>query len=95
MAEVRPATSYTPQIQCDFLSPLYACRKARVRQAFLHFDKEHRGYVTYDQTTEILRNLLGFPEAKCRTVTETYDKNKDGKIDYKEFIEFYSMLEEE
>ncbi len=70
-------------------------RKSKIRQAFRHFDMEGKGYVTYKEAEQILQGLLGFSSEKCKTTIEAYDKNKDGKIDYEEFLEFYSMLEEE
>ena len=51
--------------------------------------------MTLEQAQEILQGLLGFSEQKCTQTIEMYDKNGDGKIDYEEFLEFYSMLEEE
>ena len=70
-------------------------RKDRVRQTFRKFDTDEKGFVTLDQAKEILEGLLGFSPEKCGQTIEMYDKNHDGKIDYEEFLEFYSMLEEE
>lgn len=44
---------------------------------------------------QILRELLGYSEEKCRQAIKMYDKNKDGNIDYEEFIDFYAMVEHE
>ncbi|KAK2168878.1 hypothetical protein LSH36_13g01000 [Paralvinella palmiformis] len=69
--------------------------KGRIRAAFQLFDKEQQGYVTLEQACQILQGYLGFSKAKANDTIQLYDKNKDGKIDYEEFLEFFSMIEEE
>jgi len=70
-------------------------KKAKIREAFRHFDKEHAGSVKNEHAAEIMQGMLGFSESRSQKALEIYDKNKDGRIDYEEFLEFYSMLEEE
>merc|ERR1712004_121500 len=70
-------------------------KKAKIREAFRHFDKEHAGSVRNEDAAEIMQGMLGFSESRCQRALAIYDKNQDGKIDYEEFLEFYSMLEEE
>ena len=43
----------------------------------------------------ILGSLMSFPSERCKKTIELYDKNNDGHIDYEEFLQFYSMMEEE
>lgn len=69
--------------------------KAKIHQAFQDFDEDGLGFVTNDRAREILSELLGFSEEKSRKTIEMYDRNKDGNIDYEEFIDFYSMIEQE
>ena len=70
-------------------------RKSQIRQSFQRFDRDGCGYVSLGQAQHILMDLLGFSEQKCQDAIETYDKDHNGKIDYEEFVEFFSMVEEE
>ena len=79
-------------LQWSTYSPL---RKAKIRKAFQHFDKDRKGYVSNEEAEQILQGMLGFSHERCKKAIETLDKNQDGKIDYEEFLGFYSMLEEE
>lgn len=69
--------------------------KAKIHQAFQDFDEDGLGFVTNDRARQILSELLGFSEEKSEKTVETFDRNKDGNIDYEEFIDFYSMIEQE
>ena len=62
---------------------------------FRRFDTTGQGYVTFSQAQSVLEDMLGFSSKKCARTIQAYDKNKDGKIDYEEFMEFYTMMEEE
>ena len=62
---------------------------------FRRFDTEGNGYVSFAQAQNVLEDMLGFSSEKCAKTIEAYDKNGDGKIDYEEFMEFYTMMEEE
>ena len=70
-------------------------RKARIRETFKKFDANEVGNVSNVDAEIILGQLMGFSKEKCKATIESYDKNKDGNIDYEEFVEFYSLLEEE
>ncbi|ELT90122.1 hypothetical protein CAPTEDRAFT_218741 [Capitella teleta] len=70
-------------------------RKTRVKEMFRKFDLEGEGSVSFEQAQNVLENMLGFSSEKCRRTIEDYDKDKDGKIDYEEFAEFYTMMEQE
>ena len=70
-------------------------RKARIRETFRKFDPNDVGFVSNEDAQLILGSLMGFSYERCRKTIELYDKNGDGKIDYEEFLEFYSMMEEE
>lgn len=62
---------------------------------FRKFDAASNGYVTFDQAQRVLEDMLGFSPEKCTRTMEAIDKDRDGKIDYEEFTEFYTMMEEE
>lgn len=70
-------------------------RKEKIRKAFKKFDEGGHGYVSDEHARQILQDYLGFSEQKSLKAIETYDKNKDGRIDYEEFLEFFTMMEEE
>jgi len=69
--------------------------KAKIHQAFQDFDEDGLGFVANDRARYILSELLGFSEERSKKTVEMFDKNKDGNIDYEEFIDFYSMIEQE
>lgn len=69
--------------------------KAKIHQAFQDFDEDGFGYVPNARAEQILGELLGYSKEKCRQAIEMFDKNKDGNIDYEEFIDFYAMVEQE
>ena len=66
-----------------------------MHQMFQKLDEDDLGYLTSYQSVQLLGDILGFSDAQSRTAFQTYDKNNDEKIDYDEFIDFYSMIEEE
>lgn len=69
--------------------------RAKVRQAFEEFDEDRVGFATNCRAANILSGILGFSEERSIEIVEKYDMNKDGKIDFEEFIDFYSMIEQE
>ena len=66
-----------------------------IRQTFKKFDEDGDGFVTSKQARHVLQDVLGFSAQKSETTMATYDRKNDGKIVYEDFIEFYSMVEEE
>ena len=110
MATIRAPNGYGPQnaqphtppkcwpsdtrvLICMLIVTLY--RKGRIRGAFQRFDKDKQGSVSLEQACDILQGYLGFSETKAKQTVDVHDKNKDGRIDYEEFLEFFSMMEEE
>jgi len=70
-------------------------KKARIRKTFHHFDADMKGHVSIADAEQIMKGMLGFSDERCRKAIELYDRNKEGKIIYEDFVGFYTMLEEE
>jgi len=70
-------------------------KKAKIRGAFHHFDSNCNGYVANADAEELMKNMLGFTDERCKSTIEICDKDKDGNINFEEFIDFYAILEEE
>ena len=57
-------------------------------QAFNAVDKDRNGFITIDEFQSILHNHRIFASSKdLQSLMEKYDKNKDGRVSYSEFIE--------
>lgn len=58
--------------------------------AFEMFDRNHDGTLTINEFKHILMDLgEKFSEEEVNEIIEDIDLNKDGKIDYKEFVHFW------
>ena len=58
--------------------------------AFEIFDRNHNGTLTINEFKHILMDLgEKFSEEEVNEIIEDIDLNKDGKIDYKEFVHFW------
>ena len=60
-----------------------------VREAFDLFDENKDGFIDAEEVQKVLCEL-GFmeaSEAECKAMIRTYDKDKDGRINFKEFVE--------
>ncbi|KAK3141809.1 hypothetical protein QOZ80_4BG0338570 [Eleusine coracana subsp. coracana] len=55
--------------------------------AFQHFDKDSSGYITRDELEQAMAEYGMGDEASIKQVLDEVDKDKDGKIDYEEFVE--------
>ncbi|KAL6882635.1 hypothetical protein ACP4OV_011325 [Aristida adscensionis] len=56
-------------------------------RAFQHFDKDNSGYITRDELEQAMAEYGMGDEASIKEVLDEVDKDKDGRIDYEEFVE--------
>ncbi|XP_040379075.1 calcium-dependent protein kinase 12 [Oryza brachyantha] len=56
-------------------------------RAFQHFDKDNSGYITRDELEQAMEEYGMSDEANIKQVLDEVDKDKDGRIDYEEFVE--------
>ncbi|XP_062226422.1 calcium-dependent protein kinase 12-like isoform X1 [Phragmites australis] len=55
--------------------------------AFQHFDKDNSGYITRDELEQAMAEYGMGDEASIKEVLDEVDKDKDGRINYEEFVE--------
>ncbi|KAK8449385.1 hypothetical protein SEVIR_7G209500v4 [Setaria viridis] len=56
-------------------------------RAFQYFDKDDSGYITRDELEQAMAEYGMGDEASIKQVLDEVDKDKDGNIDYEEFVE--------
>lgn len=57
------------------------------RAAFAVFDRDGDGFVGADELGSVLRSLGFAPgDAECRRMIDAYDEDRDGRIDFREFL---------
>lgn len=56
-------------------------------RAFQYFDKDNSGYITRDELEQAMAEYGMSDEANIKEVLDEVDKDKDGRIDYEEFVE--------
>lgn len=59
--------------------------------AFRAFDRNGDGFVDAGELGSVLRSLgftTGVAAAECQRMIDAYDENKDGRIDFQEFLNF-------
>ena len=61
-------------------------KKERLYEAFCNFDKDNNGHITKEELLKVLKAEKG-QEEEVEKYIKAVDKNGDGKIDYKEFLE--------
>ena len=62
-------------------------KEEKLYEAFSAFDKDHNGKITKEELTAVLR-LESANDSYVSELIKNADKNGDGVIDYKEFLEF-------
>ena len=66
-------------------------QKAReVRESFVYFDRDHNGFIVFDEFTELLRVIS--PESTVQQAAEGFsiiDTDSDGHIGLEEFIAWW------
>lgn len=59
--------------------------------AFTLFDKDKNGYISIDEFRSILQMVNSkFSEEEMKEIFKMTDVSKDGKIDYREFVDFWN-----
>ncbi|XP_063697891.1 troponin C-like [Culicoides brevitarsis] len=62
--------------------------RKELREAFMLYDKDARGYLTLDTFKEILRELDGaIPEEEIDDIVDEIDADGSGTVDFEEFME--------
>ena len=61
-------------------------KKEKIFEAFSMFDKDNSGFITKDEILNALKAQKS-QEKEIEKYIQDVDKNGDGKIDYKEFVE--------
>ncbi len=64
-------------------------RKIGIDTAFRRFDRENKGYVTSADAKSIMREY-GFSDMEIDQLIRLHDKNQDGKLQYSEFVQFWT-----
>jgi len=64
-------------------------QKAVIDQKFKEFDAHGKGYITLTDARRIL-GRMAFNERDIRRIMAEYDTNKDGVLQYNEFLRFWS-----
>ena len=65
-------------------------KEERLYEAFSAFDADHNGKITKDELLKVLK-LEPNDDKFVKELIQNADKNKDGAIDYKEFLEFMGL----
>lgn len=60
----------------------------QLREAFDMFDSDNSGYIKADEMLSVLSFMPGFSLEQAQQIIEKHDVNKDGKMDFDEFIQF-------
>ena len=65
-------------------------KEERLYEAFSAFDKDNDGKITKEEILSVLK-LEPSSDTFVKDLIKNADKNKDGAIDYKEFLEFMGL----
>ena len=65
-------------------------KKERLLEAFSVFDKDNSGQITKEELLEALKAEKS-QEKEVEKYIQAVDKNGDGKIDYKEFLDLMGV----
>eukprot|EP00747_Dinoflagellata_sp_TGD_P219996 gnl/TRDRNA2_/TRDRNA2_92017_c0_seq1.p1 gnl/TRDRNA2_/TRDRNA2_92017_c0~~gnl/TRDRNA2_/TRDRNA2_92017_c0_seq1.p1 ORF type:complete len:354 (-),score=86.36 gnl/TRDRNA2_/TRDRNA2_92017_c0_seq1:100-1161(-) len=69
---------------------LSTTKAARLKAVFKKYDLNGDGVISRDELEAVLKALMHLPPAEIGAVWLKLDKNRDGKIEYEEFIDFIS-----
>ena len=66
-------------------------RKSLLEDTFGRFDVDQNGFITLEEASTILRDEpFRFPPDKVLRLLKRFDKDGNGKLDYREFSGFYA-----
>jgi len=66
-------------------------RKTLLEETFKRFDVDQNGFITLEEASSILRDEpFRFPPDKVLRLLKRFDKDGNGKLDYREFSGFYA-----
>jgi calmodulin len=57
---------------------------------FLEFDKDKDGYISIQEAKEAMHRLGIFDDDEIEALVISYDDNKDGRLQYEEFVKFWN-----
>ncbi len=64
-------------------------RRTEIDLAFRQFDSGNKGYITIDDAKVIMRRF-GLSDPEIESLVMFHDANRDGKLQYSEFKQFWS-----
>lgn len=65
-----------------------SCRMKEIRETFDTFDANHDGIVSTQEARAAMLKM-GFKQSQIDTMVAACDKNKDGYLQYEEFVNFW------
>ena len=79
----------------DYTEFLAGCMRSKIylkedhlRTAFEYFDKDNSGSISIDEIKQVLSSdEFLIPDAEIEKIVKEVDMNKDGQVDYNEFLE--------
>ena len=66
---------------------LHDFRAKQIKDMFEEFDKDGSGTVSVEEAKHMLRKL-NIPDEEVETLVSIHDRNKDGELQYEEFVSF-------
>ena len=62
-------------------------RASQIKSIFDEFDKDGSGAVSIEEA-KVMLEQIGIPEEEVESLVRMYDSNKDGELQYGEFVAF-------
>ena len=66
------------------------CRKEDIKKAFQEFDKDNKGYVSFEDAQRIMADY-GFTDSELTALFNIHDRNKDNMLHFEEFVTFWGL----
>ena len=66
----------------------------KIKQAFKVYDTNKCGNVEKNEAQKVLREELNYDDDQIDTLFKTFDRNKDQKLSYEEFVDFHAAVSE-
>ena len=71
---------------------MHVYRSDDIGKRFDALDTDGNGLLSPSELIGVIRDTLGYDEAQTKNLLATFDDNKDGQIDKKEFVGMWSYL---